>query len=120
MAGGAAEVLSVSLSCPSATPMNPPPFFARLLFVSGRPTSTRHPDGWRLTYFCLGSGVERAILISSYFQLYQKSEGFTRFTRFTGLKVLNSQPGMSLSQGKLTQDNSGLGKCLFFDGGHDV
>ena len=76
MAGGAAEVLSVSLSCPSATPMNPPPFFARLLFVSGRPTSTRHPDGWRLTYFCLGSGVERATSVQSWFQLFQNLDFF--------------------------------------------
>jgi hypothetical protein len=51
MAGGAVEVLLVSLSCvPPATPKNPPPFITSLLgafWFLRRWEPVQHPGGWR-------------------------------------------------------------------------
>ena len=65
MAGGAAELLPVSLSCPlplrRTQPL--PVFLCCFLFLRKWAQPEKHPDGWRLTYFCLRTGVERATLV---------------------------------------------------------
>ena len=79
MAGGAAEVLLVSLSCPLPLLRTHPTFVASLLRLCFRGDESNQysiQTAGGKPMFCLRSGVERATLVYFEFQLYWESEDF--------------------------------------------